>query len=182
VTALELPATYSALFFPDADGDGMSAPPDNCPVVVNPDQADTDGDGVGNACDSQCAGLAVATTLAAVSPNRALSDQQVQLTGTGFGPSSLVLFNETPGTVVFRMSDDYLAVVVPDFPLGTVLNVRVVNPEGCRSFEPATLEIASPKSSCGLIGPELLVLVPLARLRRRRRYDGQRARRGGPCQ
>jgi len=124
---------------------------------------------VGDACDNQCTGFAVATTLAGVSPNRTLSGKWVKVTGKGFGQKPLVLFNDTPGTVVFRMSDDYLAVAVPDFPLGTMLNVRVVNPEGCRSFEVATLEIAAPKSSCGLIGPELLALVPLARLRRRRR-------------
>ncbi|HVX91231.1 MAG TPA: thrombospondin type 3 repeat-containing protein [Candidatus Paceibacterota bacterium] len=33
----------------DSDGDGI---PDNCPLTPNPDQADTDGDGIGDACDN----------------------------------------------------------------------------------------------------------------------------------
>ena len=35
----------------DADGDGLCANVDNCPLAANPDQADADGDGIGNACD-----------------------------------------------------------------------------------------------------------------------------------
>lgn len=36
----------------DADHDGIADATDNCPFVANPDQADLDGDGQGNACDS----------------------------------------------------------------------------------------------------------------------------------
>lgn len=37
---------------PDGDQDGVADGVDNCPAVANPDQADVDEDGTGNACDA----------------------------------------------------------------------------------------------------------------------------------
>ncbi|MBI4510664.1 MAG: VCBS repeat-containing protein [Deltaproteobacteria bacterium] len=37
----------------DVDGDWMDNQKDNCPLVFNPDQRDTDGDNVGDACDDE---------------------------------------------------------------------------------------------------------------------------------
>ena len=37
---------------PDADGDGVSDDPDNCPTIANADQAKGDADRFGDACDT----------------------------------------------------------------------------------------------------------------------------------
>ncbi|MFM7142225.1 MAG: hypothetical protein ACKO2K_09980, partial [Alphaproteobacteria bacterium] len=42
---------------PDRDGDGVCDGSDNCIDVRNADQADADGDGRGDACDTECAGV-----------------------------------------------------------------------------------------------------------------------------
>jgi len=42
----------------DADKDGISGDIDNCPVVFNPQQKDTDGDGIGDACTEPAQGQA----------------------------------------------------------------------------------------------------------------------------
>ena len=50
------PATSVARSFTitnaDSDGDGINDGADNCPVVANADQLDTDSDGTGDACDT----------------------------------------------------------------------------------------------------------------------------------
>jgi rhodanese-related sulfurtransferase len=38
----------------DSDADGANDDLDNCPIHYNPTQTDSDGDGVGNACDADC--------------------------------------------------------------------------------------------------------------------------------
>ena len=40
----------------DSDGDNIADPFDNCPSTANSDQADLDGDGIGNVCDDDIDG------------------------------------------------------------------------------------------------------------------------------
>jgi hypothetical protein len=44
--------TGSGRFSLDADGDGFNHDADNCPLASNPDQRDSDGDNLGDACDT----------------------------------------------------------------------------------------------------------------------------------
>lgn len=43
---------------PDDDGDGVADLQDNCPALANADQQDWDGDGLGDACQSDALGVA----------------------------------------------------------------------------------------------------------------------------
>jgi hypothetical protein len=45
----------------DSDGDFVPDVSDNCPFVFNPDQLDSDHDGIGDACDPTPFGAAVVT-------------------------------------------------------------------------------------------------------------------------
>lgn len=50
--------THGFLMTPDDDEDGIGNPDDNCPNVSNPDQADSNNDGIGDACSPACCGAA----------------------------------------------------------------------------------------------------------------------------
>jgi hypothetical protein len=49
-------ATTETAGLADRDGDHVADDSDNCPDVVNPDQRDTDGDGIGDACETEACG------------------------------------------------------------------------------------------------------------------------------
>ncbi|MEM8562243.1 MAG: DUF6531 domain-containing protein [Pseudomonadota bacterium] len=52
VLTTDVTVTVAAIFIDD-DGDGVENAADNCPNDANPNQTDTDGDSIGNACDPE---------------------------------------------------------------------------------------------------------------------------------
>lgn len=47
-------ADFTVCHSGDTDGDGICDTLDNCPATYNPDQKDTDGNGIGDACEAGC--------------------------------------------------------------------------------------------------------------------------------
>jgi len=76
---------------PDIDGDGVPNEDDNCPTVWNPDQVDTNGNGVGDACDTPAA-----PTITASVPSSPASDDRPVLIGEGEAGSEVALYT-APG-------------------------------------------------------------------------------------
>jgi len=68
--------------YPDTDADGVKDNVDNCPTIINSDQADSDGDGFGDACDST-------TTINVTS--REYNNSRITITAETRGPDGSVL-------------------------------------------------------------------------------------------
>ncbi|MDD9889533.1 MAG: thrombospondin type 3 repeat-containing protein [Gammaproteobacteria bacterium] len=68
---------------PDSDGDGVEDIADNCPAIANPDQADLDGDSIGDACDPDIDGDGVEDS--ADNCPVTVNPDQADLDGDGIG-------------------------------------------------------------------------------------------------
>ena len=78
---------------PDSDADGVPDTVDNCPEVYNPDRADGDGDGVGDACDRpKVMSTFPANNAAAVFPTASVSatfSEEMDASTTDGDPSTI---------------------------------------------------------------------------------------------
>ncbi|NNG01107.1 MAG: ExeM/NucH family extracellular endonuclease [Desulfobacteraceae bacterium] len=93
--------------FMDTDGDGVPDDIDNCPDIPNPDQADTDGDGRGDACDPMEADLS-ATITGPVAPVVLGKEVRIKISVENGGPNDARTVQVTgvlPAGLDYRSAD-----------------------------------------------------------------------------
>lgn len=121
---------------PDGDGDGIPDQSDNCPASANPSQLDTDGDDVGNACDSP------PTFRTSLSTGG--TGTNILLSGTGFVPNSIA---------TLRFDSTILATI--NATGGNFLNVPVMIPSSAPG-----LHTVSANDGTNLFTNQFLVVAP----------------------
>lgn len=149
IIAPPTPLSVTASFDVDSDGDGHPNAADNCPTQSNPDQADTDGDHVGDVCDDVCVGTK--TQITGLDPSITTAGSWVHVVGSGFGPNVQVQFAGQPAQL--QQTNGALYAKTPSAPVGSQLAVVAINPEGCRSQQAVSVTISAPVG-CGLVGVE----------------------------
>ena len=92
----------------DSDGDGISDGTDNCPNDFNPNQEDFDGDGVGYACDVNCAATMDFTHMFMSTDNFALLASQTITFGGTVPTGAIVTMDANNGVTLDPNTTVYL--------------------------------------------------------------------------
>lgn len=95
----------------DFDDDGVANADDNCPITNNPDQSDSDGDGIGDLCEVVAPATATPTSTTIPTDNTSATPLTTSTTTSTVGPTATVRSIGTPTTT--RMPIQQNAVFLP---------------------------------------------------------------------
>jgi hypothetical protein len=111
---------------PDSDGDGVADTEDNCPEVANPDQADANRDGLGDACpiDTEPPSVTCSvkpSTLRLPANNHKLVtvEASVSITDSGSGPDGFKLLSVTSNQPDSGLAKDDVPNDIQGWDIGT---------------------------------------------------------------
>jgi hypothetical protein len=120
----------------DEDGDGVPDATDNCPFVANANQLDTNGDGIGDACQPPAAGQLIISELRLRGPDagndasQQANNEFIELYNNTGATITVATFDNSPGWALVG-SDAVVRAVIPN---GTTIPARahflVVNANG----------------------------------------------------
>jgi uncharacterized protein (DUF2141 family) len=148
----------------DTDGDGVLDGADNCPLTYNPDQADQDGDDIGDACDADIDGDGVSNEIdnCPSIPNANQSENpcdEANAETTSGGPTTNPRPGESSIWIDWELSNTSghdIKIIRPDCLDGVAFSVK-------RKLAPEEVgdELAQTHNVGPSIGPDKIITVPI---------------------
>jgi uncharacterized repeat protein (TIGR03803 family) len=145
----------------DNDGDGRLDGSDNCPLVANADQLDTDGDGLGNACDpdDDNDGVADAGDNCLLVPNPAQADTSGDGIGDVCDPATLEAISQHADAGMTVTTDTEADGATPADPVETA----VTNPINDGIVNVAEMPVSTfPPAGFFFFGEQVSISMPSA--------------------
>ena len=139
----------------DSDGDGICDAEDNCSFTSNPDQADNDGDGIGNVCDDTPNGDEIETDSDCMNITSVGGAGQITISNIP-GRGRIAIAGPSTGFIPEIICDgdcDFTETVSNLLPGGYIIQSQTFTPGNC--FESQTVIVTASSSSLSRNAPML---------------------------